>query len=185
MQRKSMMALATATLVLLTVAAFAATPLASAEADNAEAEGFKHIDSTWGTATVFAPNKPPQRVDASLHLLAKKTPSQILIIEGTITIGGHVWYVKEANLVSGSDFISLMQAEYSDILTAESDQNVLSRIACRKTVIQLKLIDKDGNTAYAALGGHRNPNGELTLRAAGFSRSLWKMAVAQFRAIVS
>jgi len=78
-----------------------------------------------------------------------------------------------------------MQAEYSDILTAESDQNVLSRIACRKTVIQLKLIDKDGNTAYAALGGHRNPNGELTLRGAGFSRSLWKMAIAQFRAIVS
>jgi len=184
MQRKSTMALATATLVLLTVAVFVATPLASAEVDNAEAEGFKHIDSTWGTATVFAPNKPPQRVDASLHLLAKKTPSQILI-KGTITIGGHDWYVKEANLVSGSDFISLMQAEYSDILTAESDQNVLSRIACRKTVIQLKLIDKDGNTAYAALGGHRNPNGELTLRAAGFSRSLWKMAIAQFRAIVS
>jgi len=184
MQRKSTMALATATLVLLTVAVFVATPLASAEVDNAEAEGFKHIDSTWGTATVFAPNKPPQRVDASLHLLAKKTPSQILI-KGTITIGSHDWYVKEANLVSGSDFISLMQAEYSDILTAESDQNVLSRIACRKTVIQLKLIDKDGNTAYAALGGHRNPNGELTLRAAGFSRSLWKMAVAQFRAIVS
>jgi len=184
MQRKSMMALATATLVLLTVAAFAATPLISAQEDGAEAEGFRRVDSIWGTAIVFAPDKPPNRVDASLHLLSKKTPDQ-LIIEGTITIGGHVWYVKEANQATGSDFISLVQAEYSDTLTAESDQDILSRIACRKTVIQLKLVDKEGNTAYAALGGHRNPNGELTLRAAGFSRSLWKMAVAQFRAIVS
>jgi len=184
MQRKSMMAFATVALVLLTVAVLVAPPLVSAQEDDAEAEGFRHVDSIWGTAIVFSPDKPPNRVDASLHFLVKKTPDE-LAIEGTITIGGHVWYVKEANLVSGSDFISLVQAEYSDTLTTESDQNILSRIACRNTVIQLKLIDKEGNTAYAALGGHRNPNEELTLRAAGFSRSLWKMAVAQFRAVIT
>lgn len=184
MQRKSIMAFATATLVILTVAVFVATPLVSAQEAEAATEGFKHIDSIWGTAIVFAPNEPPNRVDASLHLLVKKTPDQ-LIIEGTITIGGHVWYVKEAKLVSSSEFTSLVEAEYSEAPTTESGQNVLDKIACRKTVIQLKLVDKEGNTAYAALGGHRNPSGGLTLRAVGFSDSLWKMAVAKFRAVVS
>lgn len=183
MQRKSMMALATVTIALLTVAVFIATPLVSADVENAEAEGFKHIDSIWGAAIVFSLNKPPERVDASLHLLVKRTPSQILV-KGTITIGSHDWDVKDSSQVSGSEFSGLVQAEYSEVLT-EIDQNILSRIACRRTVIQLKLVDKEGNTAYAAIGGHRNPNGGLTLRAIGFSDTLWKMAVARFIAVVS
>jgi len=180
-QRKSMMALATATIVLFTIALFVVTPLVAAKEDNAE--GFKHIDSIWGTAVVFSLNKPPERVDASLRLLVKKTPSQILA-KGTITIGGHEWCVNEARQVSGSQFTGLVQAQYGQVLT-ESDQNSLGKVACRKTVLQLKLVDKEGNTAYAALGGHRNPDGGLTLRAIGFSNSLWKMAIARFTAVVS
>lgn len=184
MQRKSMMAVATVALVFFVVAVFVATPLVSAQEGNGEAEGFKHVDSIWGEAVVFSLNKPPERVGASLHLLVKRTPSQILV-KGTITIGGHDWYVKDAKLVSGSEFSGLVQSEYGELLTAESEQDIMNRIACRKTVIQLKLVDKEGNTAYAAIGGRRNPNGGLTLRAVGFSDTLWKMAVARFRAVVS